>query len=136
MSLSKVTQWRKANPEKAKKIRKRYENKNRKVLNEKKQVYRKNNSQVVKNSWYLRNYGITSEEYEQKLENQGRCCAICKIHASECQRALAVDHDHKTGKNRDLLCVACNITVGFVEKKSPEFLETVRAYLDRHGESK
>lgn len=47
-------------------------------------------------------YGITREEYEALLEFQEHRCALChrKVHS----RRLAVDHDHKTGEVRGLLC--------------------------------
>jgi len=51
-------------------------------------------------------YGITEADYEKMLKDQGEVCAICKRH-QRFQR-LAVDHDHKTGKIRGLLCPECN----------------------------
>lgn len=47
-------------------------------------------------------YGITREEYEQLLEYQDGCCYICRRTARS--RRLAVDHDHKSGEVRGLLC--------------------------------
>lgn len=53
-------------------------------------------------------YGITLEQYNQRLEDQGFKCAMCGKPQSECKRALHVDHNHKTGKIRGLLCFYCN----------------------------
>lgn len=39
---------------------------------------------------------------------QGNSCAICKKHESSFKKRLAVDHNHKTGKVRGLLCYYCN----------------------------
>ncbi len=51
-------------------------------------------------------YGITAERYDEILASQGGRCAICR-NASRTIR-FAVDHDHKTGAVRGLLCKRCN----------------------------
>ena len=50
--------------------------------------------------------GVTDDEYARLLEAQGGGCAICG--AKPKTRRLHVDHDHKTGKVRGLLCHRCN----------------------------
>lgn len=78
-------------------------------------------------------YGITSEDYQEKLAYQQYGCAICG--ASQRGRALAVDHCHKTGKIRSLLCSSCNTGLGQF-KDNPELLEKAADYLRKHnGES-
>jgi len=57
--------------------------------------------------WILKTYGITSEQYEALYEAQGGVCYICE-RATGKTRRLAVDHDHKTGYVRGLLCKPCN----------------------------
>ena len=52
-------------------------------------------------------YNITLAEYDQMFEDQKGVCAICGN--PENNRRLAVDHDHKTGKVRGLLCTRCNV---------------------------
>lgn len=50
-----------------------------------------------------------AELERKKLEDaQAACCAICKKHQSQFVNKLAVDHNHKTGKVRGLLCFRCN----------------------------
>lgn len=44
------------------------------------------------------------------LEKQKGVCAICFLPPLEIR--LAVDHCHKTGKIRGLLCTACNNALG------------------------
>lgn len=51
-------------------------------------------------------YGLTSEQYDALLERQGGRCAICRARPKS--KRLAVDHDHKTGVVRGLLCSRCN----------------------------
>lgn len=55
-------------------------------------------------------YGLTPEGYEQLLLEQGGLCAICRQPPVE--RRLAVDHCHRTGVVRGLLCHGCNLCLG------------------------
>lgn len=50
--------------------------------------------------------GVSDAEYERLLAAQGGGCAICG--ATPKTRRLHVDHDHKTGAVRGLLCHRCN----------------------------
>lgn len=50
------------------------------------------------------NYGITEEQYQELLLLQGGGCAICGKTIDQEGRNLAVDHNHKTGEIRGLLC--------------------------------
>lgn len=62
----------------------------------------------------IRAYGITPEHYQQMLEEQGNCCAICE---KENGRAMVIDHCHITGKIRGLLCDGCNLSLGHLERE-------------------
>lgn len=70
---------------------------------------------------YLRNhsygllYNITLADYDEMLEAQGGKCAICGRTPEEEGRRLSVDHDHKTGQVRGLLCRNCNAALGFFQ---------------------
>lgn len=62
-------------------------------------------------SWNLKKkFGIDVEEYDKMLLSQNGVCKICKKIDSD--RGLAVDHDHKTGRVRGLLCLKCNTGLG------------------------
>ena len=52
-------------------------------------------------------YGITLLEYNKLKEKQNGGCAICKLN-----KRLGLDHNHKTGQNRELLCINCNFMLG------------------------
>ena len=52
------------------------------------------------------NYGITPEEYQRIWDAQGRKCAICGNRPRTIR--FAVDHDHRTGEVRGILCKRCN----------------------------
>jgi len=64
------------------------------------------------------NYGLTVGEYDIMFEKQQGCCAICGIHQSELKKRLFVDHDHKTGKVRGLLCINCNCRLSVLENEN------------------
>lgn len=51
-------------------------------------------------------YGLASSDYDALLKRQGGKCAICRARPKS--KRLAVDHDHKTGAVRGLLCSRCN----------------------------
>jgi hypothetical protein len=50
--------------------------------------------------------GVNDERYEKMLEDQDGHCALCP--GTGKTRRLHVDHDHKTGEVRGLLCYRCN----------------------------
>ena len=60
-----------------------------------------------------RNYGITLADYDRMVEKQNGKCAICETTEPSGNGArFAVDHDHKTGEVRGLLCFDCNSGIG------------------------
>jgi Autographiviridae endonuclease VII len=59
------------------------------------------------------------------MEQEGRC-AIC----GEPQDLLCVDHCHLTNEVRGLLCGACNVVLGYADKR-PQILEKMADYLQR-----
>lgn len=75
-------------------------------------------------------YGITQEDYDRMLEEQGGKCKICGIHQSEIKVRLGVDHCHRSGKVRGLLCSRCNNALGCL-KDDPKLLEKAKQYLER-----
>ena len=68
-------------------------------------------------------YGITVAELVAMNTAQGGKCALCggvpRRHMSGWPEMpmWSVDHDHKTGRVRGLLCQPCNVDVGFVETR-------------------
>lgn len=70
-------------------------------------------------------------DYGKTLELQGGKCAICHKEAGK-RKEMAIDHDHKTGKIRGILCSFCNFALGFC-KDDPEILKSMIAYLETGG---
>ena len=58
------------------------------------------------NSHLKATYGITIDDYDAILKAQGGTCDICNGGTSK--RHFAVDHNHKNGQVRGLLCARCN----------------------------
>lgn len=79
---------------------------------------------------YKRAYGITLAEYNQMLANQKECCPICERHVSALKRRLHVDHDHKTGVVRGLICEDCNVALGRFRDEKRSLLNAIR-YLEK-----
>jgi len=77
-------------------------------------------------------FGITETRYFEILEAQGGACAICRQPEKSIRfKYLAVDHCHKTGKIRGLLCHRCNKSLGSL-LDSIESLENAIEYLKKH----
>jgi len=77
---------------------------------------------------YFAKYGITINQYNQLFLNQNGCCKICNKHQAEFKQKLSVDHCHKTGRVRGLLCRHCNFGLGFA-KDDISILENMIKYL-------
>lgn len=79
------------------------------------------------------------QHYDRLLATQGNVCAICgQAEGSRRTRTgayirLSVDHDHASGKIRELLCSTCNLMLGCA-KDSTDILESGVAYLRRHAQ--
>ena len=72
---------------------------------------------------------ISFLEREALLRSQDGRCAICRIPEEESKRPLVIDHCHKSGKIRALLCNSCNVGLGMF-KDDPEFLRAAAEYLE------
>lgn len=96
---------------------------------------RESNPDYHKNLFLKRRYGISIDRYNEMLADQGGCCAICgKTETNEIAGrtlSLAVDHDHRTGAVRALLCSACNTALGLFNDDR-HTLEAAIMYLDKH----
>jgi len=78
----------------------------------------------------LRLYGITSAEYEKLELDQGGTCAICNKPPNG--RPLSVDHNHKTGEVRGLLCDLCNWAIGHLDE-DPIRARSLADYLEKYS---
>ena len=65
------------------------------------------------------------------LEKQKSLCAICGV--SDSISKLFVDHNHQTGKVRELLCSKCNAAIGFLNEDIA-LLDKAKVYIIKHME--
>lgn len=92
-----------------------------------------------KNRQLKTHFGITLEEYTRMLEKQNFVCKICQKPETRCiggvhntLRSLCVDHCHKTGKIRGLLCAYCNKAIGLFNDDITLIAESIK-YLSHYN---
>ncbi len=83
-------------------------------------------------------YGIMVEDYDKLFNSQNGLCAICgkkevwiDVRTGTLAR-LAIDHDHKNGKIRGLLCRKCNAGLGSF-KDNADILDKASVYVRKHS---
>lgn len=103
----------------------------RKNTPEKQKEYKKRHHSSEKSRDYsLRyRYGMTSSQFDIMFESQGRICALCNSDKSD-SKNFVVDHCHKTGKVRGILCSYCNRALGML-KDDTEILKKAIIYLSK-----
>ena len=136
----KTYQRRKLTPEEReernRKRRERYANDPEFREREKQQArrYGQRNPQAKRQSRLRVEFGITQQDYEAMLARQDGKCAICgatenRVNHPRERKNFYVDHDHKTGKVRGLLCHNCNFAIGYFQD-DPERMRRAADYLD------
>jgi Recombination endonuclease VII len=73
-------------------------------------------------------YGMSIEDYDRMLAAQGGVCGICQKPSKRKNGLFDVDHDHRTGRVRGLLCHGCN-TLLALAGDSAEVLRRTAAFL-------
>ncbi|MFF7588604.1 endonuclease VII domain-containing protein [Kitasatospora purpeofusca] len=74
-------------------------------------------------------YGLAAGEYDRLFVAQGGACAIC---GGTRKQRLSVDHCHKTGAIRGLLCRMCNGRLLTAARDKPERLRAAAEYLESY----
>ena len=133
-------EWRAKNKDKVLEQQRRYEKRIREekrehVLETKRKYYEKNKHKY-RFSWKKSKYGISETAFNKILKLQQNSCAACKlVFGEEKFNKPHIDHYHKTGIVRGLLCFHCNITLGRY-MDNPMVLRNLAKYLeDQDGNS-
>ena len=124
----KQREFRKNNPDIAKKRDREAYQRQKKHRVEYARKYRKENPEKTMNTNLKMKYGITREEYFDILNKQGNKCAICGKPQEEHSRNFALDHNHTTNKVRGIVCDGCNYGIGFLEKYFEIYVKYLKEY--------
>lgn len=95
-------------------------------------IWRDNNKQKIHAIFLKARYGLQIGEFNNMLEKQNYRCAICN-EENYSKKNFHIDHDHKTGKIRGLLCYKCNSSMGLLNDDI-SILEKAIKYLQKHKE--
>lgn len=130
MGLANYKDMTDAQRESARATKRAYHERNRERLAAKRREHYQANKQkyltLERDRQYRVRYGITLADYDKMLSEQGGRCKICDADkAGNAGQCFAVDHCHKTGKVRGLLCIKCNARLGWFEK----YAEAATKYL-------
>ena len=106
--------WRLANPERYAETQARFRASDGKKISDRR-------------SHLKRKYGLSLDEYDAMLARQGGGCGICGREPSD-RISLHVDHDHRTGRIRGLLCFVCNSSLGDLD--DPDLLRAALRYVE------
>ena len=109
--------WQAENPERVAENLRRYAASGRKAASNRR-------------SHLKRKYGLTPDDYDRMLAEQGGGCAICGRPPRD-DISLHIDHDHTTGAIRGLTCFRCNNALGDFDDDLQRLRSAV-AYLESH----
>jgi len=97
-------------------------------------AYRRLKPHIEKSRALRESFGLSLEQYQEMHDRQNGRCAICDEPETQMRsgkiKALAVDHNHKTGAIRGLLCCDCNQGIGKL-KDDPKILRLAAEYLEK-----
>lgn len=125
--LAKQKAKKDADPDKYKAAQRAYYWKNKDAMRlRNKEYYKKNKAKQLSDNC-LRKYGITIEQRDEILKKQGGICPICGTD-NPGTRDWHIDHCHKTGRVRGVLCNTCNTGLGMFAD-APEKLQSAVLYL-------
>lgn len=134
--------WREKNPDKVKSARKRYNEKHKTAIAARQREQRSVEAYSIKRrAHYAANrerillkkastrYRISTDALAELSRRQAGRCAGC---GQTFNRTPHIDHDHKTGQVRGLLCFKCNSALGCA-CDSPHILRALAEYVERHA---
>ena len=119
----KALTWRRANPDKVR------------TYNEKQRLKNPDaDKRRAIESHFRRKFGLTIAERDEMLAAQGGSCLICMTTTPK-GKGWCVDHDHKTGRIRGILCAHCNVFIGFC-RECVFVLERAITYIEANDASR
>lgn len=125
--------WYRENQQRARAARQDWYENNRERANARMREYKRERPRQYK-AYRLKEFGLTLEDFDRMLDEQGGVCAICRRPPTGQGRnaqTLHVDHCHKTNKVRGLLCGACNTALGLLQEDPTVIRRLLRYTKDR-----
>lgn len=95
---------------------------------EKKREYERANRDKRALNFIKRTYNVSKEAAVELFVKRQQSCEVCYRKWIPGEKALSIDHDHKTGQIRGILCHKCNTALGNVGD-SEEILQRLIQYL-------
>mgnify|MGYP001591391904 CR=1 FL=1 len=108
-----------------------------------KAYYEKNHTSIAikRKVWRRRttlaSHGLTAAQFDKMVIDQGNRCCICEREPRQNRGGRngslrwCIDHDHRTGQVRGLLCHGCNKALGFMADE-PSSLLAAERYIQKH----
>jgi hypothetical protein len=97
------------------------------------------NNPIIKNNrkFYQikKNYNLSETDFNNMIINQNNKCLICNKEfkfKDDSNKHIHIDHNHKTGNVRGLLCPKCNLLLGICND-NVEILKSAIQYLKEHN---
>ena len=129
-----------ASIEKMREYRRKYRETHREQIRASDKIHREQNKDKLKQyrdankgnhrKWKLQaKYGLTLEQMEQMFTSQNGQCDICQKEFEKGSN-IHVDHNHNTGKVRQLLCSNCNTAIGLLHD-NVQILANAIEYLNK-----
>lgn len=121
--------WREENPERYRELTRRHAEANReKVKDRSRRWYAENRDRAAETTRRnrLKRYDLTPEQFAEMLAGQDSRCLICEQQMDP----PVVDHSHRDGSVRGLLCRQCNSAIGLLQD-DPAILARAIEYLTR-----
>jgi hypothetical protein len=111
--------------------------KNKTILIKKSRDYRKipENKQKIRNAYFIREYGINLNDYNNLLKLQNNKCCLCFSDFDFDNKNKfypRVDHNHKTGIIRGILCNSCNLALGYIYDNL-NVAKNIVSYLEKYN---
>lgn len=127
--------WYEANKERKKAAQKAWNEANKERLLAKDKAWRDANRFRISAVQACRKYKLKREEYDAMLRECNGRCRVCKSPFSDIYGCRpCVDHCHKTGAVRGILCSSCNLTIARAND-DPKILRACARYLERRATS-
>lgn len=127
------SQYYKNNKDAVKLQQQEYYKKNKSEINDKNRLRYAKNKEAAAAYHRQTKYNVTTEQFNAMLsEQQNKCCICHKSFQDLSQKARHIDHNHKTGQVRGILCTNCNTLLGHA-KDSINILNSAINYLTTRG---